>query len=49
LEADGIFPGELIDALLDRLRAYDDDGLMKKLAKNDDDRAELVRRHWHVG
>jgi glutamine synthetase len=48
-EADGVFPGELVDALLDRLRAYDDARLMKKLAKNDDARAELVRHHWHVG
>lgn len=48
-EADGIFPSELIDALLDRLRAYDDAGLMKKVAKDDGARAELIRRHWHVG
>ena len=48
-EADGIFPSELIDAVLDRLRAHDDAALMKKVAKNDDARAELVRRHWHVG
>jgi glutamine synthetase len=48
-EADGIFPTELIDALLERLRAYDDAALMKELTKNDDARADLVRRHWHVG
>ena len=48
-EADGVFPSELIDSLLDRLRAYDDAALMKELAKDDDARAELVRRHWHVG
>jgi glutamine synthetase len=48
-EADGIFPGELLDAVLDQLRAFDDAALMKKLAKDDDARAELVRRHWHVG
>ena len=48
-EADGIFPSELIDAVLDRLRADDDAALMKKAAKNDDARADLVRRHWHVG
>jgi glutamine synthetase len=48
-EADGVFPSELIDSLLDRLRADDDAALMKKVAKNDDARAELVRRHWHVG
>jgi glutamine synthetase len=48
-EADDIFPTELIDAVLDRLRAYDDATLLKKAAKDDDARAELVRRHWHVG
>lgn len=48
-EADGIFPSELIDAVLDRLRADDDAALMKKVSKNDDVRADLVRRHWHVG
>ncbi len=48
-EADGIFPGELIDALLDGLRADDDAALMKKVTKNDDARADLVRRYWHVG
>jgi glutamine synthetase len=49
LEADGVFPAELIDAVLERLRADDDADLMKKVAKDDDARAELVRRHWHVG
>ena len=48
-EANGIFPSELIDGLLDRLRAYDDAALMKKVIKNEDARADLVRRHWHVG
>ena len=48
-EADGIFPSELIDSTIDRLRGYDDAALLKQVAKNDDARAELVRRHWHVG
>jgi glutamine synthetase len=48
-EADAVFPTELIDALLEQLRAYDDATLLKKVAKDDDARAELVRRHWHVG
>jgi len=48
-EADGIFPSELIDSVLDRLRANDDAALIKKSAKNADARAELVRRRWHVG
>jgi len=48
-EADGVFPRELIDAVLERLRADDDAALMKKVAKNDDARADLIRRHWHVG
>ena len=48
-EADGIFPSELIDAVVDRLRADENAALVKKSAKNDDARADLVRRHWHVG
>jgi glutamine synthetase len=48
-EADGVFPVELIDAALERLRAADKDPLVKKSAKDDEARAELVRRHWHVG
>ncbi len=48
-EADGIVPGELIDAVLERLRAYDDAALLTKAAKDDDVRTELIRRHWHVG
>lgn len=48
-EADGVFPGELIDAVIDGLREHDDAALMKKAAKDDDVREELVRRHWHVG
>ncbi|MCY7395339.1 MAG: glutamine synthetase family protein, partial [Nocardioides sp.] len=48
-EADGIFPSDLIDTVLDRLRADDDAALMKKVSKNDDARADLVRHHWHVG
>ena len=48
-EADGVFSRELIDAVLDRLRADDDAALVRKSAKNDDARTELIRRHWHVG
>jgi glutamine synthetase len=48
-EADGVFSVELLDTVLDRLRAVDDAALVKKSGKNDDARAELVRRHWHVG
>nr|MCW2727821.1 glutamine synthetase [Aeromicrobium sp.] len=48
-EADDVFPRELVDAVIDGLRAYDDATLMKKAAKNDGVREELVRRHWHVG
>lgn len=46
-EADGVFPGMLIDSVLEGLRAHDDAKLMK--GGSDDDRAALVRRHWHVG
>ena len=49
LEADGVFPSELIDTLLSQLREADDARLMKKVAKDDDARADLIRRYWHVG
>ncbi|AWB92099.1 glutamine synthetase beta-grasp domain-containing protein [Aeromicrobium chenweiae] len=49
LEADGVFPPDLIDSVIDRLRSYDDAKLMKKAAKDDATREELVRRFWHVG
>lgn len=48
-EADGVFPANLIDAVLDRLREADASADMKKVAKNDDARAALVERYWHVG
>jgi glutamine synthetase len=48
-EADGVFPPELIGSVLERLRTDVDDALMKKAAKTEDARDELIRRHWHVG
>lgn len=48
-EADGVFPGELIDAVLEDLRANTDGTLAKKAAKSDSARAELIRKYWHVG
>lgn len=53
-EADGVFPGALVDALLEDLREAgrtawtvnsDNDGD----SDNDGGREELVRRYWHVG
>jgi glutamine synthetase len=38
-EADGVFPAELLDAVIAGLRDAEDGA----------DRDELVRRHWHVG
>ena len=48
-EADGVFPPELIDAVLAGLRDHDDAALLKKAAKDDAARAELIDRFWHVG
>ena len=48
-EAEDVFPASLIDAVLERLRDDQDGSLVKKAGKSDDARAELVRRHWHVG
>lgn len=46
-EADGVFPSTLIDTVLMALRSADTalvDG-----SATDDERDELIRRHWHVG
>ncbi len=48
-EADDVFPSELIDHVLTQLRQDEDSNLIKKAAKNDEARAELINRHWHVG
>ena len=48
-EADDVFPPALIDAVLARLRSDEDAALLKKMRKDEGARAELVRRHWHVG
>lgn len=48
-EAHGVFPRELVDAVLDRLREADAATRTRKLKKGGDAREELVRRYWHVG
>jgi glutamine synthetase len=46
-EADGVFPGALVDALLVRLREAD--MAAGDFAEDDAAREELIRRYWHVG
>lgn len=48
-EADDVFPSELIDQVLNQLRHNHDTKLIKKAAKADEARTELITRHWHVG
>ncbi|MEX5296917.1 glutamine synthetase family protein [Kocuria sp. CPCC 205268] len=48
-EADGVFPGALIDAVLRGLRDTDDATPGTDLAEDGAAREELIRRHWHVG
>ena len=48
-EADGVFPGALIDALLVGLRRADEATRDGGLAQDQAAREELIRRHWHVG
>ena len=48
-EADGVFPGALIDALLMGLRNNDDAMPDGEIAEDEAAREELIRRHWHVG
>lgn len=44
-EADGVFPPEVIDATLHRLRSHTHSGPVTDL--DGDARADLVRRYWH--
>ncbi len=48
-EADGVFPGALVDALLAGLRGADEATLVGELPRDEAARDELIRRHWHVG
>ncbi|MFB9311573.1 glutamine synthetase beta-grasp domain-containing protein [Nocardioides plantarum] len=48
-EADGVFPASLVDQVLEELRAAGGAKLMKKVAKDEEARSDLVRRYWHVG
>ncbi|MEP1125345.1 MAG: glutamine synthetase family protein [Ilumatobacter sp.] len=48
-EADDVFPGELIDQVLEQLRSDENSKLVKSAAKNEEARAELIDRYWHVG
>ncbi|GAA5142395.1 glutamine synthetase family protein [Nocardioides marinquilinus] len=48
-EAHDVFPAVVVDATISRLRRLHDEAPVKKLAKDDELRAALVRRDWHVG
>ncbi|RBY79176.1 glutamine synthetase [Blastococcus sp. TF02-09] len=48
-EADGVFPPELLDAVIADLRHADETTPSEALAEDGEARAELVRRYWHVG
>ncbi|WAP50677.1 glutamine synthetase family protein [Arthrobacter sp. ATA002] len=48
-EADGVFLGALLDAILTRLRDTGDATPGGDPGKDDAAREELIRRHWHIG
>ncbi|WP_139982522.1 glutamine synthetase beta-grasp domain-containing protein [Nocardioides litoris] len=48
-EEDGVFPPAVLDAVITRLRELGERVSMKKLAKDDKRRADLVREFWYVG
>lgn len=48
-EAEDVFPSALIDHVLTQLRDNKDSKLIKKAAKDDEARTELINQHWHVG
>ena len=48
-ESDGVFPGQLFDALLAGLRDTEDTAPVGDRSSDDAAREELIHRHWHVG
>jgi glutamine synthetase len=48
-EADGVFPGRLIDKTIEKLRAFDDRGLRKKLARKPHEVDNLLKQYLHYG
>ncbi|WP_104523497.1 glutamine synthetase beta-grasp domain-containing protein [Blastococcus atacamensis] len=48
-EADGVFPGALLDAVVAGLRDAEEAAPVGELAHDDAAREEFIRRHWHVG
>ena len=48
-EAEDVFPAALLDGVLSRLRTHDEESPMDEVTSDDDARAALVRRFWHVG
>lgn len=47
-EADGIFPKGMIDALVKKLKAFDDNGLNERILGNNAEIAKLVEQFIHV-
>jgi glutamine synthetase len=48
-EADGVFPERLIDKTIEKLRAYDDRDLRKKLARKPHEVDDLLKQYLHYG
>lgn len=45
----GVFPPEMIDGIISKLRGYADSNLRKEIAGNKAEMMNLVHRHWHCG
>lgn len=48
-EEDGIFPPEMIDGIIKRLKSYNDSNLREKVKDNRGAMLELVEKYWHCG
>lgn len=48
-EEKGIFSARLIDGIIQKLTAYDDENLRDSLSGNPDEMIKVVRKYWHCG
>jgi glutamine synthetase len=46
-EKDGVFPSGVIDNVVSKLKAFDDEGLSEKLYNKNEEISKLVRKFLH--
>lgn len=48
-EADGVFPPEMIDGIIKKLKGFKDKNLRAEIAGNRQEMLDLVAKYWHCG